>query len=272
MGAVNVNGWELVSSTHHRVYRAPDRTQYAKVSYGASGDSLITREAAVLAALGRTITPGSVDGRAAFLTPNLGDRVRAWCPSLITSTLTPPGLAPEHLKPVILTGPGWVQDVYEKVRRRRGSHPAQWWDDWCIRTLDSIKPDLLCGDHLIHTDPRLGNWVTRDGQDALLDWETAMLGNPSVFYAVTAFTLLLDEQPRAAATAKARAPSPDAFRAAVRAKMVSNVSWAAWEARRQGVGPMGPVARRMRAGQLLIRGFRTGAGRASRHPSQGATV
>lgn len=249
-------GHELVSRTHHEVYRSRDQFLYLKTTRhrDSVSASQLGRERLANDLLGREIHSGvlyddSHRGHPYLLSPSHGTPVKEWSPILLSKALDYMESLP-HLPssvPGLPEGDEWPALVLRSIQHRGSSVDIS-------HLLDQDYSALL-GNRLAHRDPHLGNWVMdEDGNFTLIDWEAALRSSLDVMRATILYNVILlgdgDAQKKLLKPLLRGVESSDGVRAALELKGASAASWAEWA----GLGKGAMALRRdtaMKAMKLL---------------------
>lgn len=243
-GPLPQRNWRLSSWTHHEVYT--DGSSWLKVardtSHMARGE--VETDARVLSALGWGVGLTQwTDGRIAHRTPHMGDPCTAeeYDPVSILAWLRGvwARITPE-------TGPQ-ISDASNLVDRTRRKIEIRVQDPDVQRMLLNRLPDQISPNHegwgLCHTDPHVGNILSRPDGFVVLDWESALYG-PSELDAVGVALSLWNSGRREDAVAVIN--DREAAAPLITTKATSGASWA-WA----NVGPE-HMWERLQAGDDLL--------------------
>lgn len=232
---MDLTGYTLISTSHHRVYKHDDTGRILKVARDdtdASNREIYT-DYMVNSELGRDVVfhPRSPGTPSSFDMRNYGTEMPQPTPRLFSHSLDELHRVWSRIQsdPLISDSPDEYMDLTtEKVERRLFDVPSlriralAWLDEATPAFYDAYTEPLgLC-----HNDPRNTNWVSENGKDyMLIDWERPLIGPPFIDLAALYHTYTVRERHDLTRLVLERVEDMEKFRAFFLVKAVLSLTW-----------------------------------------------
>lgn len=164
-----------------------------------------------------------------LITPTLGKPVQSLSQMKVyqmTRKMTELPTCPTHLQRHI----GRPSDMETRVRRNISSRIGEKYPDLSGHLYSMIpEQPSPTPTQLVHTDPHVGNWVEKDGEMVLLDWESAMFGFSEMDLSALWLSLIGTEYEGLMNIVESKVESHESFDWALRMKLSTALSYRAWK-------------------------------------------